>query len=100
LLKASGFKLKTVVCVELSPNTFLRMYFNIKYNTECTFHGYNMAVYSETRRINLYFGQGSTSDSIYMSGNGPEKKSYSMPGDTFDNIYKNLLEMKKSTSVK
>ena len=66
LLVANGYHLKKVVCVEMNPNTFRRLQFNIQTNLPlanpvCL----NQAVAATAGMAQLHFGEGSTGESLY-----------------------------------
>lgn len=77
LLKASGIDLRKVVSVELNPNTFLRLRFNLERNLKGEVVPINAAVCGEPGKLSLSLGAGNSGDSIY---NGDPKAG----GDTFE----------------
>lgn len=87
MLKSSRFDLKCVVAVELNPNTFSRMRFNLERNIDCRLVLLNAAICSPARTHTLRLGNGSVADSIYArrapSGRARE---YQIPGMTLDEI--------------
>lgn len=86
LLLASGIELKKVVSVEFNPQTFVRLHFNLTRNLACTVEPVNAALCGHERTINVSLGKGSVSDSIYQENSGPETRSYSISGRTFDDF--------------
>ena len=92
LLMSENIQIKKLVCVELNPNTFSRMKFNIERNSNCEFVPMNAAVCGENSVLNLNLGQGGTADSIYDSGLKQDENSYRIEGRTFDDIYSAAFE--------
>ena len=65
LVRSSGIVIRRALCVEMNPNTFARLEFNMRRNfPEHTVACENCAVASKSGDLELYFGAGSTSDSI------------------------------------
>ncbi len=88
LLKAEGFKIKSLACVELNPRTFVRLKFNLERNFSGRFIALNCGVCSKPRVLAVNLGEGSAGDSIYRS-KGPEASvSLEILGMTFDDVYK------------
>jgi FkbM family methyltransferase len=87
LLHANRIGLNKLACVELNPNTFLRMRFNIERNLKCEFTGLNAAICGERRPIEIQLGSGSTGDSIYRQQQSTGEPRYRIDGLTFDDIY-------------
>lgn len=87
LLKANGFELAKVVCVELNPNTFSRMRFNVERNLDCEVVPINAAICGEAREFELYLGEGNVGDSLYNSQAGNGARPQKVAGMTFDDVY-------------
>jgi len=88
LLKALGYALEKTVCVEMNPNTFSRLRFNIESNLRDNCVLYNAAVCGVARELELNLGTGGTSDTIYQKGQPQEaSRTYKIRGMTFDDIY-------------
>ena len=88
LLKASGFELKKIVCVEMNPNTFSRLRFNIESNFSCELVLLNAAVCGKSQELTLNLGSGSTGDSIFRrNGRAANTQAYKIRGMTFNEIY-------------
>jgi FkbM family methyltransferase len=87
LLKSEGFEINKVVCVELNPNTFSRLKFNLETNLEADISALNLAVCGTSREIELSLGSGGASDNIYQSQSLPDAKKYKVKGKTFNEIY-------------
>jgi FkbM family methyltransferase len=86
LLATSGLILKKVVSVELNPNTFLRLRFNLERNLTGEVVALNQALCGEARDLKIALGEGSVSDNIYNGGaNGGEL--FVIEGRTFDDLY-------------
>lgn len=65
LVRSSGIVIRRALCVEMNPNTFARLEFNMRRNfPEHTVVCENCAVAGRLSELELYFGAGSTSDSI------------------------------------
>jgi FkbM family methyltransferase len=93
LLKASGFELKKIACVEMNPNTFSRMRFNIERNFSCELVLLNAAVCGESQELALSLGSGSTGDSIFRHDGqvANNTRAYNIKGMTFDEIYRSAF---------
>lgn len=90
MLRFMGFEIKKVVAVELNPNTFTRLRFNLERNltnTKCIL--LNAAVVGSGRSFALQLGRGSTSDNIYdlISPQTAALNSYKIDGITINDIY-------------
>src|SRR5205085_4304690 len=70
LLKSEGFDFEKLVCVELNPNTFNRLEFNLSRNFGSESTALNLAVAGSTGTLSADLGAGSTSDNIYTAANG------------------------------
>ncbi len=86
LLELNDIRIKKLVCVELNPNTYRRLRFNIERNIACQFTGMNVAACGTTQDYEIFLGQGGTSDSLYRSHHG-RGKVYRITGMTLDDIY-------------
>jgi FkbM family methyltransferase len=91
LLQASGLRLKRLACVELNPNTFVRMRFNVERNLRCAFVAVPAAVCGDGRELEVVLGPGSTGDSIDGSP-GEGGRPYRVPGITFDDAYRRAFD--------
>jgi FkbM family methyltransferase len=89
LLKSEGVAIKKLVSVELNPQTFSRMRFNIERNFDCEFVGINGAVCGSHREIDISLGSGGAGDSIYEQNSAGVR--HRMQGYTFDEIYEMAL---------
>jgi FkbM family methyltransferase len=90
-----------MLCVEMNPNTFARLEFNIKRNFDCEYKLLNAAVSGEKRTFLLRLGSGSTADSILPKSHEPArdfvengKKSYHVQGILFDDAFSALFDPK------
>ncbi len=92
LLHLHGFPINRLGCVELNPATYTRMCFNIANNLKCEFVPMQGAVCAERKKLSLYLGKGSTSDSIYATKaareNSPQVEPVVIEGWTFDELFK------------
>jgi FkbM family methyltransferase len=88
LMKTMGYELEKTVCVEMNPNTFSRLRFNVESNVRDNCVLYNAAVCGVSRELELNLGTGGTNDTIYQEGE-PRKASraHTIRGMTFDDIY-------------
>lgn len=85
LLKVLGLDVQRLLCVELNPNTYERLRFNITRN----FRGasvVNAAVCGVECSITVPLGIGSTNDNIYTGGPERGGQAHTVPGRTFDDL--------------
>ena len=72
-MNSTGYHFNQLVCVEMNPNTFNRLAYNIAVN----FHGnskcLNIALTDHCGQIDLILGAGSTSDSIFQNEKKPRE---------------------------
>jgi FkbM family methyltransferase len=92
LLKSENIEIEKLVAVELNPQTFSRMRFNIERNLDCGAVLLNVALTGVNREIEINLGAGSTSDSIYGRAAPNSGKTRKIPGLTFDEIYSSAFE--------
>ena len=85
LLNLMKIPLKKVCAVEMNPNTFSRMRFNLERNLDCALDLTNAAVCGERTTFKLFLGRGSTGDSLYSGGGSG--KPYEVQGVTLDDVY-------------
>jgi FkbM family methyltransferase len=86
LLAASGIGLKKVVSVEMNPNTYLRLRFNLERNLKCEVAAVNAAVCGEPGKLNLSLGAGSSGDSIYNGDSVAGGEAFEIEGVTLDQL--------------
>ena len=90
MLVLAGVPLKRVVCVEMNPQTFTRLQFNIARNVQGDHRVINAAVCGARRTFDLVLGSGSTGDSLYtpsVASKGEAARSrYSIAGLTLDDV--------------
>jgi FkbM family methyltransferase len=86
LLSTSGYTLKKVVSVELNPNTFLRLRFNLERNLRCEVIALNAALCGEAKNLKLALGGGSVSDNIYNGEQSAGMTVFEIEGLTLDQI--------------
>jgi FkbM family methyltransferase len=83
LLKTAGIAIKKYAGIELNPNTFVRLRFNVEKNLGCEISLSNAAVCGDNCTIETTLGDGSTGDSIYADAEASGTK-ISVEGITFD----------------
>ncbi|HVF30714.1 MAG TPA: FkbM family methyltransferase [Pyrinomonadaceae bacterium] len=91
LLATSGLNLRKVVSVELNPNTFLRLRFNLERNLRCEVVALNAAVCGAPGKLKLSLGAGSSGDSIYNGGTDSSANVFEVEGLTFDQMYESYF---------
>jgi SAM-dependent methyltransferase len=74
LLKSNNFEIKKLVCVEVNPETFSRLRFNIERNFDCSLNLLNVAVCGEDKELELSFEKGDVGNSIYQQTNKQTNK--------------------------
>lgn len=87
LLATSGLIIKKVVSVELNPNTFLRLRFNLERNLTGEVIALNQALCGEARDLEISLGEGSVSDNIYNGASATNGKVFKIKGRTLDDLY-------------
>jgi FkbM family methyltransferase len=88
MLKAAGLDIKKLVCIEMHPNTWSRLAFNIRNNFSCKKECLNLAIGGQNQEIEIYLGKGSTADSLLPRQSKSRKlKQYRISSRTFDRIY-------------
>jgi len=87
LLNAEDIELKKVVSVELNPQTFVRLHFNLHRNLACETEAVNAAVCGANGKLNVRLGRGDVSDNIYSDHSGSTFESCDIDGFTFDEIF-------------
>jgi len=85
LLLANGYEIHKLVAVELNPNTFRRLRFNIERNVKGEVDLKNVAVSGDGRPIRFADTRGSTSDNIYGNADGGPG-SQTVQGTTLDQL--------------
>jgi FkbM family methyltransferase len=93
LLKAGGHTLKSALCVEMNTKTFSRLHFNATHNfapaiVKCV----NAALTGTPGKLTLYFGAGSTADSVdACSTQSPGRERAIIDAITLDNAFEKYL---------
>ncbi len=89
MLVQQGKRPEPLVCVEMNPNTFRRLQYNIGRNIPNRSTAINAAVCATRQQFRLSLGRGDISDSIYRSGDSaePGKSDYTIEGYTFDDLF-------------
>jgi FkbM family methyltransferase len=85
LMKLNNFKIKKLVCVEVNPETFSRLRFNIERNFDCDLRLLNVAVCGENKELSLSFEKGDVGNSIYQTNKQTNKQT--VQGISFDEIF-------------
>ncbi len=93
LLVQEGITLEKVICVEMNPNTFRRLHYNISRNIDAEHRVVAAAVCGERRQFQLNLGRGDISDSIYHGAGAPDpaQRVYDVAGRTFDELFQSSL---------
>lgn len=88
LLKVLQLDVDRLLCLEMNPNTYERLRFNICTNFSLNNTSViNAAVCGEPRQIPLSLGVGSTGDNIYFGHRGEQDKVlHTVEGRTFDDL--------------
>jgi FkbM family methyltransferase len=91
MLRAEGMSIRKLVCVEMNPNTWTRLVFNIYRNISCKAQCLNLAIGNANKELEVFLGKGSTSDSIYNSpaDKREELEKHIISISTFDAMYEN-----------
>ncbi len=90
MLLLHGKRLRRLACVELNPNTFRRLQYNITRNIPGGPTVINAAVCDTPRQFELWLGRGDISDSIYAersSEGRAGRQAYLIEGHTFDELF-------------
>ena len=91
MLHLHGKRFSRLVCVEMNPNTFCRLQYNVTRNVPCEPTLINGAVCGEHRQFELFLGRGDISDSIYTcesTGTLDGRQRYVVQGYTFDELFR------------
>jgi len=86
LLKLEGYSISKLICVEMNPNTFNRLFYNVHANFRDNCECINGALADSIGKIDLNLGNGSPGDSIYQQKFTSDfnKKTYSINTLTLD----------------
>lgn len=89
LLRSLGFSLTKFVCVEMNPNTFVRLQFNVGHNVKRAPKLLNAALCGTQKTLDLRLEDGSTGDSIAAGSAASEQKGsqYRLKGMLFDDVF-------------
>jgi FkbM family methyltransferase len=85
-LLAAGFVFSKCVCVEMNPNTYIRLQFNLKYNCRRNGIAINAAVAGRNGSVSIADSPGGTSDSIYLNNPKAGISLVEVPLVTFDEL--------------
>lgn len=89
MLLAEGFRFRQLACVEMNPQTYSRLQFNIARNVPSDYRLFNVAVCGNRRNFDLPLGMGSPGDSIYSAANASGRlRTVRIEGLTFNDIIK------------
>lgn len=87
LLYLRGVRFRRLVCVEMNPNTYERLRFNLLSNEIGNVEVINAAVCGAARTLRVRLGRGSTGDSIYAGTDRLDgSREYEVRGRTLDEI--------------
>jgi FkbM family methyltransferase len=85
LLSAQGVTLERILCVEMNPNTYDRLRFNIRHNFPAS-EVVHAAIVGTPRQLSLELGRGSTGDSVYRKTPQAIVGRYTVDGITLDAV--------------
>ena len=85
-LLAHSFAISKGVSVEMNPNTYTRLQFNLNYNARSHCRCINAALAAKSGWIDLNNTKGSTGESMYSPLQGREEERVRVPLMTFDEI--------------
>ena len=90
MLLLEGKCFQKLVCVEMNPNTFRRLQYNVSRNLRAEHTLINGAICGKHRQFHLSLGRGDISDSIYRGSDPqqPDQTDYVIEGYTFDELYR------------
>jgi FkbM family methyltransferase len=95
LLQINNVRMSKVVCVELNPNTFSRLQFNLRRNLKCEETVFlNVAVTGNPCHLDLRLGSGGTGENIYQNAKVKDGEDYHIEGLTVDEIYNRAFRNK------
>lgn len=87
LLAASGYKFSRLVSVELNPQTYTRLHFNLNRNLGGQIIPLNAALCGRSGKLSVNVGSGGVSDSIYEASEGGDVRPYEIEGFSFNDLY-------------
>jgi FkbM family methyltransferase len=90
MLLLNGKQFSKLVCVEMNPNTFLRLQYNVARNINGEVALIQGAVCGNRRKFELLLGAGDISDSIYQNASEASisRQNYVIEGYTFDELFR------------
>ncbi len=94
MLHLQGKRFSRLVCVEMNPNTFQRLRYNITRNIKGDIDLEHAAVCGNNQQLKLRFGRGDISDTIYQKPN-LSFPQFSVPGRTFDTLFRSCFQEQK-----
>ena len=94
LLKTAGFVIEKLVCVELNPQTFSRLQFNIHRNFENNCFTVNAAITGIERIVEFEATNGGVGNNIYRS-NSTGENTIKLNGITLNQIFSKFFDGQK-----
>lgn len=91
LMMSQELRFEQLLCIELNPNTYERLRFNVLMNCKDPVKILNAALCSNVGIIEVSLGMGSTSDSIFSPRSKGETKSYKVEGVSLDFLYEQFF---------
>jgi FkbM family methyltransferase len=94
MLHINHIDMRKLVCVELNPNTYERLRFNIRSNLLTSAEIINAGVVKSNRELSIELDRGSPGDSIRATASARASKwrrCYDIKGLSLDSIYKEYL---------
>ena len=85
-LRANGLEPGRIVCVEMNPQTYLRLHFNVMRNVGAPCQVYNAAVWKEKTTLQVPLGHGGPGESVHQTTAEPGQQMVNVPTMTFDEI--------------
>jgi FkbM family methyltransferase len=98
-LLAAGYSFSKCVCVEMNPNTYIRLQFNLKYNCRRNGTAVNAAVAGRNGSVSIADCHGSTSGSIYLQSPNTGVSFVEVPLVTFDELATSHFGMDKNSFI-
>ena len=97
MLLVDGVRISKLLCVEMNPNTFERLRFNIKTNFNEVATVINAAVVGNSRQIDLTLGIGSTGALIYRGTRDKSNRhTHTVQGVSLGVFYLSVMSHRKS----
>ncbi|MFN6963424.1 MAG: FkbM family methyltransferase [Pyrinomonadaceae bacterium] len=87
LLRSLGHDVRKLACVELNPETYGRLEFNLRRNFRSGFVALNAAVAGREGELNVSLGRGGAGDSIYGRQTDDGAAEFAIRAITFDALF-------------